>query len=146
MGLATRGAPEDADNRPPAALTFVIDISGSMSEPGRLDLAQRSLDTMTDRLRDEDSVALVTFSDQAKKVLPMTRLGGHRGRIHEAVDSLEPTYSTNLGAGVETGYKTAVAGLREGATNRVVLISDGLANDGETDADAILHRIDTARR
>lgn len=146
VGLATRSAPDNADDRAPAALTFVIDISGSMSEPGRLDLAQRSLDTMTDRLRDDDSVALVTFSDRAERVLPMTRLGGHRGRIHEAIDSLEPTYSTNLGAGVETGYKTAVAGLREGATNRVVLISDALANDGETDPDAILHRIDTARR
>ena len=58
----------------------------------------------------------------------MTRLGGHRGKIHDAIDSLEPTYSTNLGAGVETGYATAVEGLREGATNRVVLISDALAN------------------
>ncbi|MFF1301624.1 von Willebrand factor type A domain-containing protein [Streptomyces sp. NPDC058307] len=146
VGLATRSAPDNADDRAPAALTFVIDISGSMSEPGRLDLAQRSLDTMTKRLRDDDSVALVTFSDKARKVLPMTRLGGHRDRIREAIDSLEPTYSTNLGAGVETGYKTAVEGLRKGATNRVVLISDALANDGETDADAILHRIDTARR
>ncbi|MEU0943924.1 von Willebrand factor type A domain-containing protein [Streptomyces canus] len=146
VGLATRSAEEHADERPPAALTFVIDISGSMAEPGRLDLAQRSLDTMTERLRDDDSVALVTFSDRAETVLPMTRLGDHRHRIHEAIDSLKPTYSTNLGAGVETGYRTAVEGLREGATNRVVLISDALANDGETDPDAILGRIDTARR
>ncbi|MFE3030324.1 von Willebrand factor type A domain-containing protein [Streptomyces canus] len=146
VGLATRSAGERADARPPAALTFVIDISGSMAEPGRLDLAQRSLDTMTERLHDDDSVALVTFSDRAETVLPMTRLGDHRHRIHEAVDSLRPTYSTNLGAGVETGYRTAVEGLREGATNRVVLISDALANDGETDPDAILERIDTARR
>ncbi|MDH6450315.1 MULTISPECIES: VWA domain-containing protein [unclassified Streptomyces] len=146
VGLATRSAEEDSDRRPPAALTFVIDISGSMSEPGRLDLAQQSLTTMTDRLRDDDSVALVTFSDEAETVLPMTRLGGHRERIQEAVDSLEPTYSTNLGAGVETGYRTAVDGLREGATNRVVLISDALANDGDTDPDSILDRIDTARR
>ncbi|MER6284091.1 vWA domain-containing protein [Streptomyces sviceus] len=146
VGLATRSAEENADERPPAALTFVIDISGSMAEPGRLDLAQQSLDTMTERLRDDDSVALVTFSDQAETVLPMTRLGDHRDRIHEAIDSLKPTYSTNLGAGVETGYETAVEGLREGATNRVVLISDALANDGETDPDAILDRIDTARR
>ncbi|MFF7562465.1 von Willebrand factor type A domain-containing protein [Streptomyces pseudovenezuelae] len=146
VGLATRSAQDDADDRPPAALTFVIDISGSMSEPGRLDLAQRSLDTMTERLRDDDSVALVTFSDQAETVLPMTRVGDHRDRIHRAIDGLEPTYSTNLGAGVETGYETAVDGLREGATNRVVLISDALANDGETDPDAILDRIDTARR
>ncbi|GGW95200.1 hypothetical protein GCM10010297_16180 [Streptomyces malachitofuscus] len=145
VGLATRPA-EDNGERPPAALTFVIDISGSMAEPGRLDLAQESLGTMTDQLRDDDSVALVTFSDEAETVLPMTRLGGNRGEIHDAIDSLEPTDSTNLGAGVENGYETAVDGLREGATNRVVLVSDALANTGETEADAILERIAESRR
>ncbi|MFD4544617.1 von Willebrand factor type A domain-containing protein [Streptomyces sp. NPDC058466] len=145
VGLATRAAESDRE-RPPAALTFVIDVSGSMEEPGRLDLAKDSLDVMTDRLRDDDSVALVTFSDEAKAVLPMTRLGDHRGRVHDAIDGLEPQDSTNLGAGVDTGYDTAVEGLREGATNRVVLISDALANTGDTDADSILERISTARR
>jgi Ca-activated chloride channel family protein len=146
VGLATRNARDQHGERPPAALTFVIDISGSMSEPGRLDLAQESLGVMTDRLRDDDSVAIVTFSDEARTVLPMTRLDGNRDEIHDAIDSLEPTFSTNLAAGVETGYATAVKGLRKGATNRVVLISDALANDGDTDPDAILDRIDGARR
>ncbi|MEU9407962.1 von Willebrand factor type A domain-containing protein [Streptomyces sp. NPDC048281] len=145
VGLATRPA-DDPDQRPPAALTFVIDVSGSMGEPGRLDLARKSLDTMTDRLRDDDSVALVTFSEHAETVLPMTRLGGHRAEIHDAVDGLAPLSSTNLGEGVETGYATAVEGLRKNATNRVVLISDALANDGETDPNAILRRIDGDRR
>ncbi|MFJ2261996.1 VWA domain-containing protein [Streptomyces sp. NPDC087844] len=145
VGLATRPA-EDSRERRPAALTFVIDVSGSMAEPGRLDLAKESLDVMTDRLRDDDAVALVAFSDEARTVLPMTRLGDHRGRVHEAIDTLEPTDSTNLGAGVTVGYRTAVEGLREGATNRVVLLSDALANTGETDADAILDRIADARR
>ncbi|GGQ49460.1 hypothetical protein GCM10010267_09940 [Streptomyces griseorubens] len=145
VGLATRTADAD-DERPPAALTFVIDVSGSMGEPGRLDLARESLGTMTDELRDDDSVALVTFSGEAETVLPMTRLDGNRGEIHDAIDSLEPTDSTNLGAGVETGYATAVEGLREGATNRVVLVSDALANTGETEADAILERIAESRR
>lgn len=72
VGLATRPA-ERQSERPPAALTFVIDISGSMGEPGRLDLAQEALGTMTDRLRDDDSVALVTFSDEAETVLPGDR-------------------------------------------------------------------------
>ncbi len=40
-----------------------------MSETGRLDLAKKSLDEMTDRLHDDDSVALVTFSDEAETVL-----------------------------------------------------------------------------
>ncbi|MEV0226340.1 von Willebrand factor type A domain-containing protein [Streptomyces sp. NPDC050704] len=145
VGLATREA-EETGERPPAALTFVIDVSGSMAEPGRLDLAKESLGAMTDNLRDDDAVAIVTFSDEAETVLPMTRLGDHRGRVHEAIDTLEPTSSTNLGAGVTTGYRTAVDGLREGATNRVVLLSDALANTGETDADAILDRIADARR
>ncbi|WP_406126618.1 VWA domain-containing protein [Streptomyces canus] len=146
VGLATRNADGERGERPPAALTFVIDISGSMSEPGRLDLAQKSLGVMTDRLRDDDSVAIVTFSDKAETVLPMTRLDDNRDEIHDAIDGLEPTFSTNLAAGVETGYATAVKGLREGATNRVVLVSDALANNGDTDPDAILDRIDGARR
>ncbi|MBW8797308.1 MAG: von Willebrand factor type A domain-containing protein [Streptomyces sp.] len=146
VGLATRPTDDDPGARPPAALTFVVDVSGSMGEPGRLDLAKKSLDTMTDRLRDDDSVALVTFSEHAETVLPMTRLGGHRAEIHDAVDGLEALSSTNLGEGVETGYATAVEGLRKNATNRVVLISDALANDGETDPNAILRRIDGDRR
>ncbi|MEU6600616.1 vWA domain-containing protein [Streptomyces flaveolus] len=145
VGLASRPAAPDA-HRPPAALTFVIDISGSMGEPGRLDLAQHALTTLTDRLRDDDSVALVTFSEDAETVLPMTRLGGHRGMVRDAIESLEAENSTNLGAGVEEGYATAVEGARKGATNRVVLVSDALANTGETSADAILRRIDDARR
>ncbi|MEU0386334.1 vWA domain-containing protein [Streptomyces chartreusis] len=145
VGLATRTT-ERAGERPPAALTFVIDISGSMAEPGRLDLAQESLSVMTDRLRDDDSVAIVTFSDEAETVLPMTRLDGHRDEIHDVISELDTRDSTNLGAGVETGYETAVEGLREGATNRVVLVSDALANTGDTDADTILERISGERR
>ncbi|MEU1933794.1 von Willebrand factor type A domain-containing protein [Streptomyces coeruleorubidus] len=145
VGLATRTT-ERTGERPPAALTFVIDVSGSMAEPGRLDLAQESLSVMTDRLRDDDSVAIVTFSDEAETVLPMTRLDGNRDEIHDVVSELDTRDSTNLGAGVETGYETAVEGLRKGATNRVVLVSDALANTGDTDADTILERISGERR
>ncbi|MGW3988577.1 YfbK domain-containing protein [Streptomyces sp. NPDC004830] len=145
VGLATRPAGHSGA-RPPAALTFVVDVSGSMAEPGRLDLARKSLAVMTGRLRDEDSVALVTFSDEAETVLPMTRLDGNRDRILDAVDELEVQDSTNLGAGVEKGYETAVEGLRRGATNRVVLVSDALANTGDTDADTILEKIAGERR
>ncbi|MCX5390786.1 VWA domain-containing protein [Streptomyces sp. NBC_00094] len=145
VGLATRGA-DRSGARPPAALTFVVDISGSMDEPGRLDLVKESLGLLTDELRDDDSIALVTFSDEAETRLPMTRVGDSRGRIREVVDSLATTSSTNVEAGVRTGYDVAVEGRREGATNRVVLLSDALANTGETDADAILRRIDEERR
>ncbi|MEU2505367.1 von Willebrand factor type A domain-containing protein [Streptomyces sp. NPDC007863] len=145
VGLATRGA-DRAGERPPAALTFVVDVSGSMNEPGRLDLAQHALRLAADELRDDDSVALVAFSDEAETLLPMTRLGDARGRVREAVDSLAVRSSTNLEAGLRTGYDVASEGHRKGATNRVVLLSDALANTGETAADALLGRIDEQRR
>ncbi|SCF86814.1 Ca-activated chloride channel family protein [Streptomyces sp. Ncost-T10-10d] len=145
VGLATRAAPA-RDERPPAALTFVVDISGSMAEPGRLDLVKKSLGILTDELRDDDSISLVTFSDEARTLLPMTRLRDHRGRIRDRVDSMEPTDSTNVEAGIRRGYDEAVDGRVKGANNRVVLLSDALANTGETDAEAILERIDSARR
>lgn len=145
VGLATRAAPARGE-RPPAALTFVVDISGSMAETGRLDLVKKSLDILTDELRDDDSVSLVTFSDEARTLLPMTRLRDHRGRIRDRVDSMEPTDSTNVEAGIRRGYEEAVDGRVEGAENRVVLLSDALANTGETDAEAILERIGSARR
>lgn len=145
VGLATRPSDRHGE-RPPAALTFVVDISGSMGEPGRLDLVKESLGVLTDQLRDDDSIALVTFSDEAEVRLPMTPVEGNRDRVHDVVDGLETTSSTNVEAGVTTGYDTAVEGHRKGATNRVVLLSDALANTGETEAEAILDRIDDERR
>ncbi|MFD5427508.1 von Willebrand factor type A domain-containing protein [Streptomyces sp. NPDC127084] len=145
VGLATRSSDRTAE-RPPAALTFVVDVSGSMAEPGRLDLVRECLGILTDQLREDDSIALVTFSGEAETRLPMTRLGGRRDRVHQIIDDLEPGDSTNVGAGVGTGYDVAVEGHRKGANNRVVLLSDALANTGDTDADAILERIDTSRR
>lgn len=145
VGLATKAA-TDTSERPPAALTFVVDISGSMAEPGRLDLAKKSLGILTDELRDNDAVSLVTFSDKAETRLPMTRLQGNRTKIRDAVDEMEPADSTNVEAGIERGYDEAVKGHRKGANNRVVLLSDALANTGETGADAILERIEDSRR
>ncbi|MFI2210968.1 von Willebrand factor type A domain-containing protein [Streptomyces sp. NPDC020141] len=145
VGLATRPAASTAE-RPPAALTFVVDVSGSMAEPGRLDLVRESLGVLTDELRDDDSIAVVTFSGHAETRLPMTRIGGGRERIRAVVDGLRPGDSTDVEAGMTAGYETAVAGRRPGATNRVVLLSDALANTGSTDADAILERIGDARR
>ncbi|MCX4518346.1 von Willebrand factor type A domain-containing protein [Streptomyces anulatus] len=145
VGLATEAAPSTAE-RPPAALTFVVDISGSMAETGRLDLVRKSLSILTDELRDDDSISLVTFSDEAETRLPMTRLKGNRNRIKDAVEEMEPAQSTNVEAGITLGYEESVEGHRKGATNRVVLLSDALANTGDTEADGILERIDSARR
>jgi Ca-activated chloride channel family protein len=138
VGLRTRG--EDAGTREDAALTFVVDVSGSMSEAGRLDLVRDSLHTLVDELRPTDSVAIVAFSGEAEVVTEMTPVSNARA-LHRAVDALRPRSSTNLEAGLVLGYQVARKGFEPGRTNRVIVLSDGLANTGDTDADTILRRV-----
>ena len=138
VGLQTRA--EDPDRRRDAALTFVVDVSGSMSEPGRLDLVQDALHTLVDQLRDTDSVAIVAYEANARVLREMTSLRS-RSALHSAIDDLETGGATNLEDGLVKGYRTARDGFRSGATNRVILLSDGLANVGNTSADPILRQI-----
>ncbi len=138
VGLQTRSA--DAHTRPDAALTFVIDVSGSMAEPGRLDLVQDALHYLIDQLRPTDSVAIVAYHEEAFVLRELTRLS-NRSALHGAVDDLYADGSTNLEAGLVTGYRVARDGFVAGASNRVILLSDGLANVGNTDAEPILAQI-----
>jgi Ca-activated chloride channel family protein len=135
VGLQTRSEPDEA--RADATLTFVIDVSGSMDEPGRLDLVKDALHTLVDQLRPNDSVAIVAFSSDARVVRKMTRVAD-RAPLHSAVNSLRTDASTNLAAGLMMGYDVAREGFREGTSNRVIILSDGLANTGTTSADQIL--------
>ena len=126
--------------RQPAALTFVIDTSGSMSQDNRLELVKQSLQLLVDRLRPDDSVAIVAYSTEARVVLNPTS-GADRHAILNAIAPLYPEASTNAEAGLRLGYQLAESMLKPGATNRVILLSDGVANVGPTGPDAILDSI-----
>ncbi len=138
VGLQTRA--DDPRERPDAALTFVIDVSGSMGEPGKLDMVKDALHTLIGQLRPTDSVAIVTFSDRATVVRPMTPVA-QRSQLQAAVDRLSIEGSTNLESGLVQGYQVAREGFRSGLTNRVILLSDGLANVGDTAAQPILAEV-----
>ncbi|HEY7223985.1 MAG TPA: von Willebrand factor type A domain-containing protein [Micromonosporaceae bacterium] len=138
VGLQTRA--EDPALRQPAALTFVVDVSGSMAEPGRLDLVKDALHYLIDQLRESDYVAIVAYDTKAKVLRAMTPVS-NRSTLHAAVDALNAGGNTNLEAGVVTGYRVARDGFVPGASNRVILLSDGLANVGDTQAEPILDQI-----
>ncbi|MEV5407323.1 von Willebrand factor type A domain-containing protein [Thermopolyspora sp. NPDC052614] len=139
IGLQTRA--EDAGARRPANLTFVVDVSGSMGSPGRLDLVREALHLLVDQLGAGDHVSIVTFSDTARLVIPMTP-ATERAALHAAVDRLGVEGSTNVEEGLTVGYQEAARAFRPVATNRVILLSDGLANTGNTSWQGILDRIE----
>jgi Ca-activated chloride channel homolog len=141
VGLQTRAEPEG--QRLDASLTFVVDVSGSMAEPGKLDLVKSGLHTLVDQLRPTDSVALIAYSDDADVLRQMTPVRD-RSALHGAIDRLRVAGSTNLEAGLRLGYETARKSFRAGSTNRVILLSDGLPNVGTTNATTLVREVQEA--
>ena len=139
VGIQARQSSERA--RPDAALTFVIDTSGSMERDGRLELVKDSLRKLVRSLGSRDSIAVVAFGDTARVVLTPTR-ATDEATILRAIDELKPGGSTNLEAGLTLGYSLARETLLgDGGIDRIILASDGVANVGLTDANAILGQI-----
>lgn len=139
VGLQTRKVePED---RKAAVLTFVIDVSGSMADPGKLDLVKESLTLLLDQLRPSDRVGIVVYGDTAR-VLQEPVAVGDKTALKRAIGELRPEGSTNVEAGLKEGYAVARRAFTDGAINRVVLLSDGVANVGATGPEAILAQIE----
>jgi Ca-activated chloride channel family protein len=140
LRVGLKGYDVPAAQRPPTALTFVIDVSGSMAQENRLGLVKQSLNLLVDRMRPEDTLALVVYGTEAWVVMPPTS-GSERDAILSAIYSLEPSGSTNAEAGLRLGYQLANESYVANGINRVILASDGVANTGATDPDALSQAI-----
>jgi Ca-activated chloride channel family protein len=138
IGIKARESSERA--RPHAALTFVIDTSGSMGRESRLELVKDALRKLVLNLGSGDSIAVVTFGQDARVVLEPTSATDEE-EILDAIARLQPGGSTNLEAGLRLGYELAREAFAGERINRIVLASDGVANVGLTDAEGILRRI-----
>lgn len=126
----------DDDDRPPVALTFVVDTSGSMEQDNRLGLVRDSLHVLVEQLNTDDTLAIVEYSERSGVLLAPTPIRA-REEIRYAIDSLRPGGSTNLEAGLREGYELAEQAYRRDGINRVVIASDGVANAGITDPDVL---------
>jgi Ca-activated chloride channel family protein len=129
-----------AETRPDAALTFVVDVSGSMAMESRLELVKQSLRLLVGQLRATDSVAIAVYGSSARTVLEPTPLSQVE-TVMAAIDSLQPEGATNAEAGLLLGYQLARQAFRPGGVNRVILASDGVANVGNTGPDTILAQV-----
>jgi Ca-activated chloride channel family protein len=138
VGIQGYDVPDE--ERKDAALTFVIDVSGSMDMDNRLGLVKRSLELLVEQLHRNDTVSIVVYGSSARVVLEPTR-GSAKGRILDAIYGLQTEGATNAEAGLRLGYKLAMRAYLPDGINRVILCSDGVANVGQTEADAILTEV-----
>lgn len=118
--------------RPPYHLALVIDRSGSMSgEP--LEEAKRCAGYVIDQLRPTDRAALVQFDSQVQ-VLSEAAPVDDRTALHRALLGVHSGGTTNLHGGWVEGAQSLEAYVREAGLSRVIILSDGNANEGLIDS------------
>ncbi|MCO8124846.1 VWA domain-containing protein [Stieleria sp. TO1_6] len=118
----------ESQSRPPVNTAIVIDQSGSMGGH-KIDQARNAAIEAVRRLKDDDIVSIVLYSDSATVLVPATK-ATDRESIIEKIQSVKAGGSTALFAGVSKGAAEVRKFLDSDSVNRVILLSDGQANVG----------------
>lgn len=128
--VQTEPAPEEATRRP-MDLALVLDRSASMAADGKMNFAREAVRRVVESVGAEDRVALVAY-DNLVDVLATPTSGADSETLFAALENLTPRGMTNLDEGWSAGL-TLLEGLADPAPIRaVLLLTDGLANEGET--------------
>ena len=135
VGFSTALANDRQELRP-LNLSLVIDKSGSMAEVDKISRVKSALLTLVSQLRDTDVLSIVVFDSEAQVLLPAQSLADRR-TVRQLIQQIAPGGATNIHAGLMLGYREATKNYRKDATNRVILLTDGIANRGETDPEKI---------
>lgn len=124
------------DRRTPINAAIVIDRSGSM-QGARIAAAKEGARVALERLSSDDVIALVAYNHNIDVLSRAAHLRGTRQRLNRAIDRLSAGGTTALYDGVNEGGRQLEEFLSDDAVNRVILLSDGLANVGPSSPHAL---------
>ncbi|MEZ4803030.1 MAG: von Willebrand factor type A domain-containing protein [Gelidibacter sp.] len=143
--IGLQGKSYENKELPASNLTFLIDVSGSMSDVNKLPLLKSAFKLLVNQLREKDKVSIVVYAGAAGLVLAPTS-GAHKEKILNALDNLNAGGSTAGGAGIELAYKVAQENFVQNGNNRVILATDGDFNVGESSDRAMETLIEEKRK
>ena len=130
---------------PPANLVFLVDVSGSMDEPDKLPLVKKTLRILTEQLRPQDKVTLITYADGEALVLPPTS-GRNKDEILRAINKLQAGGSTAGESALKMAYEQAQKAYVKNGINRILLATDGDFNVGVADTEALKSMVAEKRK
>lgn len=131
--------------RVPTDLVVVLDRSGSMSGE-KIELAKAAVAELVGQLGPGDRFALVTYSDGAELAVPLSAFDAQsRQRWRWSIQRVTTGGGTAMSAGLDTAL-AVTAEPAAGRAARIVLVSDGLANQGDASFEGLTARAARAAR
>lgn len=126
--------PENFDEKyfDPVNVVFVLDVSSSMQQIDKIELMKYALFQLTDMIRPQDRMGIVTYASDARVLLQPTS-GGDKEKIKLEVGELKAFGYTAGGSGIKLGFKQANKAKIEGGVNHVIVITDGAFNRNSAD-------------
>ncbi|WP_416202818.1 vWA domain-containing protein [Acinetobacter sp. TGL-Y2] len=121
---------------PPANLVFLVDVSGSMDEPNKLPLVKKTLRILTEQLRPQDKVTIVSYSSGEQLVLAPTS-GSEKDQILKAINQLTAGGATSGQRAIQMAYDQAKKSFFKEGINRILIATDGDFNVGITNFEAL---------
>lgn len=123
-----------ATDRAPVNLALVLDRSGSMAGE-KIEQCRKAARQLVQQLDERDRFALVTFGSDVNTLISSTQAtAAAKERMLRAIDGIAELGGTNMSGGLEAGLTELVAYKRSFNASRIVLLSDGQANEGISDA------------
>jgi len=134
--LRIEAEPPAAGDRVPLNLSLVLDRSGSM-RGAPLAAARDAACLLVRRLRTEDTVSVVAY-DSHVAIVANPATGEEQEHLPDYIAAIRPGGSTNLSGGWLAARDLVAAHRKDGAVNRILLLTDGLANVGITDQSTLV--------
>lgn len=122
---------ESNTKRIPLNISLVIDRSGSMAGD-KLTFVKKAVNFVIDNLSNDDILSIVQY-DSVVEIVSNSAKVTNKADLHHKVNQIVERNSTNLSGGMLEGFTQVQSTQKSGYVNRVLLLSDGLANEGITE-------------
>lgn len=116
----------------PVNVVFVLDVSSSMKQVDKIELMKYALFQLTDMIRPQDKMGIVTYASDARVLLKSTS-GADKEAIKKEVGDLRAFGYTSGGSGIKLGFRQAKRAKITNGANHVIVITDGAFNRNSKD-------------